>query len=80
MMGIQQCLLAAPAGATHGSILSGQVNNMGYNAYGEITRLRKLLDAFGLKAKISVGSTREILNVNEWLGARAHSVKRFLIS
>ena len=42
---------------------------MGYNACGEITKLRKVLDSFELRAKIIVGSTREILNIIEWLEA-----------
>ena len=50
------------------------MNNMGYNFCGEITRLRKLLDQFELPAKIIVGSTREILNITEWLEAGAHIV------
>jgi len=74
MMSAQQCFLAALAGATYVSIFGGRVNNMGYNACGEIARLRKVLDAFDLKAKIIVGSTREILNVLEWLEAGAHIV------
>ena len=74
MMSAQQCLLAALAGATYVSIFGGRVNNMGYNVIGEISKLRKLLDDFGLKAKIIVGSTREILNVVEWLHAGAHIV------
>ena len=49
-------------------------NNMGYNCFGVITRLRKLLDQFELPAQIIVGSTREILNVTEWLEAGAHIV------
>src|SRR4051794_13631767 len=67
MMSAQQCFLAALAGASYVSIFGGRVNNMGYNACGEIARLRKLLDQFGLKAQIIVGSTREVLNVIEWL-------------
>ena len=74
MMSAQQCLLAALAGATYVSIFGGRVNNMGYNVIGEISKLRKLLDDFGLKAKIIVGSTREVLNVIEWLHAGAHIV------
>jgi len=74
MMSAQQCLLAAMAGATYVSIFGGRVNNMGYNAVEEIKKLRKLLDAFQLKAKIIVGSTREILNIVEWLEAGAHIV------
>lgn len=74
MMSAQQCFLAALAGASYVSIFGGRVNNMGYNACGEIARLRKLLDRFGLKAQIIVGSTREVLNVLEWLEAGAHIV------
>ena len=74
MMSAQQCFLAAMAGATWVSIFGGRVNNMGYNSCGEITRLRKLLDQFELPAQIIVGSTREILNIIEWLEAGAHIV------
>ena len=74
MMSAQQCFLAAMAGATWVSIFGGRVNNMGYNSCGEITRLRKLLDQFELPAQIIVGSTREILNITEWLEAGAHIV------
>ena len=74
MMSAQQCLLAAMAGASYVSIFGGRVNNMGYNACDEITKLRNALDDFDLKAKIIVGSTREVLNVIEWLGAGAHFV------
>ena len=74
MMSAQQCFLAALAGATYVSIFGGRVNNMGYNVCGELTKLRNVLDQFGLKSKIIVGSTREILNVIEWLEAGAHIV------
>jgi len=50
------------------------VNNMGYNACIEIKKLRKVLDDFDLKAKIIIGSTREVLNVIEWLEAGAHII------
>jgi transaldolase len=74
MMSAQQCFLAALAGATYVSIFGGRVNNMGYNVCGEIARLRKLLDQFKLKSHIIVGSTREVLNVTEWLEAGGHIV------
>jgi len=74
MMSAQQCFLAALAGATYVSIFGGRVNNMGYNVCGELTKLRKVLDQFGLKSQIIVGSTREVLNVIEWLEAGAHIV------
>ena len=47
---------------------------MGYNVCDEISKLRKLLDQFSLKSQIIVGSTREVLNVIEWLEAGAHIV------
>ena len=74
MMSAQQCFLAALAGATYVSIFGGRVNNMGYNVCEELIKLRKLLDQFTLKSQIIVGSTREVLNVVEWLGAGAHIV------
>jgi len=74
MMSAQQCFLAALAGSTYVSIFGGRVNNMGYNCISEIKRLRKLIDDFNLKSKIIVGSTREALNVIEWLEAGAHIV------
>lgn len=69
MMSAQQCFLAALAGASYVSILSGRVNNMGYNSIEEIKKLRHLLDRFQLKAKIIAASTREVINVLEWLSA-----------
>lgn len=74
MMSAQQCLLAAMAGASYVSLFGGRVNNMGYDSRIEITRTRELLDDLGLKAQIIIGSTREVLNVVEWLHAGAHIV------
>jgi len=74
MMSVQQCLLAAMAGATYVSIFGGRVNNMGYDSRVEIKKLRDLLDDFNLNSKIIVGSTREVINVVEWLHAGAHIV------
>ena len=74
MMSAQQCFLAALAGATYVSLFGGRVNNMGYNASEEIRKLRSLLDQFDLKSRIIIGSTREVLNVTEWLLAGAHIV------
>ena len=74
MMSAQQCFLAALSGATYVSIFGGRVNNMGYNVCDEITKLRHVLDSFNLKSQIIVGSTREVLNVIEWLEAGAHIV------
>jgi transaldolase len=74
MMSAQQCFLAAMAGATYVSLFGGRVNNMGYNVCTEVAKLRKLLDQFALRARIIVGSTREVLNIVEWLEAGAHIV------
>jgi len=74
MMSAQQCFLAAMAGATYVSIFGGRINNMGYDSRKEISNLRRLLDSFDLPSKIIVGSTREVLNVVEWLYAGAHIV------
>jgi len=74
MMSAQQCLLAAMAGATYVSLFGGRVNNMGYDSRVEITKTREVLDKLDLKAKIIIGSTREVLNVFEWLLAGAHIV------
>jgi len=74
MMSAQQCLLGALAGATYVSLFGGRVNNMGYNSVEEIRKARKVLDDQHLQAKIIVGSTREVLNVIEWLEAGAHIV------
>lgn len=74
MMSAQQCLLAAYAGATYVSLFGGRVNNMGYNSIGEIVKLRSLLDRLQLPSKIIMGSTREVLNIVEWLEAGADIV------
>ena len=74
MMSAQQCYLAAQAGATYISLFGGRVNNMGYDSVKEIELLRNLLDKFQLSSKIIIGSTREVLNVLQWLNAGAHIV------
>ncbi|MCD4781621.1 MAG: transaldolase [Candidatus Omnitrophica bacterium] len=74
MMSAQQCFVAALAGATYVSLFCGRVNNMGYNSMEELSKLRNLIDSFDLKAQIIAASTREILNIVEWLDAGAHIV------
>jgi len=74
MMSAQQCFLAAMAGATFVSLFGGRVNNMGYNCIEEIRKTRSLIDEFKLKSRLIVGSTREVLNIVEWLLAGAHIV------
>jgi transaldolase len=74
MMNAQQGVLGAMTGATYVSLFGGRVNNMGYNVCEEITKLRQALDDFNFKAQIIIGSTREVLNIIEWLNAGAHFV------
>ncbi len=74
MMSAQQCFLAAMAGATYVSLFCGRVNNMGYNSIWELKKLRKLLDEYKLKSQIICASTREVLNIVEWLEAGGHIV------
>jgi len=74
MMSVQQCFLAAMAGATYVSLFCGRINNMGYNSIEDLKLLRKLLDMHKLPAQIICASTREILNVVEWLDAGGHIV------
>jgi len=74
MMSAQQCLIGALAGASYVSLFGGRINNMGYDAREEIRKARLVLDDQQLPSKIIVGSTREILNVIEWLEAGAHFV------
>lgn len=74
MMNAQQGIVAALAGASYISIFGGRTNDMGYNCNAEINKLRKILDISDIKSKIIVGSTREVLNIIEWLEAGAHFV------
>ena len=74
MMSAQQCVLGALAGASYVSLFGGRVNNMGYNCIEEIRKARKVIDDQKLKTQIIIGSTREVLNVIEWLEAGAHIV------
>ncbi len=74
MMSAQQCILAAFAGSTYISLFGGRVNNMGYNCIDEILKTRNILNRFNLPSKLIIGSTREPLNVIEWLEAGADIV------
>lgn len=74
LMSAQQCLIGALAGVSYVSLFGGRINNMGYDACEEIRKARLVFDDHQLSTKIIVGSTREILNVIEWLEAGAHFV------
>lgn len=69
MMSVQQCFLAAMAGAEYVSLLGGRVSNMGYQAVDEVRKLRQVLDHHQLKAKVIMASTREVINIIDWLEA-----------
>ena len=47
---------------------------MGYDSAHEVSRLRKLLDLNSLESKIICASTREVLNVTQWMEAGGHIV------
>jgi len=49
-------------------------NNMGYNCFGVITRLRKLLNQFAIPSQIIIGSKPVILNVTKWFEAGTYIV------
>ena len=74
IMNAQQCLIAALAGASYVSIFGGRVANAGYDPCVEIEKTRKLFDRFRITSKIIVGSTREIINITDWLIAGADYV------
>ena len=66
-MSAQQCLLAAMSGASYVSLFGGRINNTGINCIDEIKKIRKLFDRFDINSKLILGSTREVLNITEWL-------------
>lgn len=74
IMSAQQCLAAALAGASYVSLFGGRMNNMGYDSTAEFGKARRLLELHGLQARIIAASTREVLNIAEWLHAGAHIV------
>jgi len=74
MMSVQQCFAAAMAGAHYVSLFCGRINDMGYDSVPEIKRLRTLLDMHQLPSKIICASTREVLNISQWLEAGGHIV------
>jgi len=74
MMSAQQGFAAAMAGASYVSLFGGRIQDMGHDACAEVSKLRKMLDQFDLKAKIIVGSTREVFNILQWFEAGAHIV------
>ena len=74
MMSVQQCFLAAQAGASYVSLFCGRISNMGYDSSSEIKKLKTLLTKHDLKAKIIACSVREAINVTDWLGSGADIV------
>lgn len=74
IMSAQQCLLGAMAGATYVSLFCGRINDMGYDSVEEVRKARKLIDDNHLNSQIICASTREVLNVTQWLNAGGHIV------
>ncbi|MCJ7589168.1 MAG: hypothetical protein MUQ00_14895 [Candidatus Aminicenantes bacterium] len=69
-----EAALEALAQATYVSLFGGRIDDMGYEAAGEIRRARTVLEGQGLTSRIIAGSIREPLNVVLWLEAGAHDV------
>jgi len=72
LMSISQCIvasLAVPMCKSYISLFGGRVNNMGYDSNEEIRKIRQFLDSLskGQRPKLIIGSTREVLNISEWL-------------
>jgi transaldolase len=74
MMSFGQMYLAALAGATYLSILSGRVRDMGYDVRPIIREIRAVLDRERLSSKLVVGSIRQAMDVSEALEDGAHIV------
>jgi transaldolase len=74
MMSFGQMYLAALAGATYLSILSGRVRDMGYDVRPIIREVRAVLDRERLSSKLMVGSIRQAMEASEALQDGAHIV------
>ena len=74
IMSVSQGLIAANLGAKYVSMFAGRIANMGYDPMIELSRLRNLIDKYGLDSQIIAASSREALNIIQWLEAGAHIV------
>ena len=69
-----QAILAAKVGATYVSIFAGRVSDEGHDASKLIRMVRDWIDDWGYKAKIIVGSIREVINIQDAAAAGAHVI------
>ena len=69
-----QAILAAKVGATYVSIFAGRVSDEGHDASKLIRMVRDWIDDWGYKAKIIVGSIREVINIQDAAVAGAHVI------
>ncbi|MBU2524622.1 transaldolase [Patescibacteria group bacterium] len=74
IMSPQQGFLAALAGSSYVSLFCGRINDMGYDSIEEVSKLRALIDEYELESKIIAASTREAINITDWILAGAHIV------
>lgn len=74
IMSVSQGLIAANLGAKYVSMFSGRISNMGYDPIPELSRLRNIIDKCNLESQIIAASSREALNIIQWIEAGAHIV------
>jgi transaldolase len=73
-MNLNQCYLAALAGARYTSLFAGRVRDMGYDVWPVVESIRKVFDREALPARLLIGSIRHAHDVTEALCAGAHVV------
>ncbi len=69
-----QAILAAKVGATYVSIFAGRVSDEGHDASKLIRMVRDWIDDWGYKAKIIVGSIREVINIQDAAASGTHVI------
>lgn len=74
MMSFSQNILATKAGAAYVSIFAGRVSDEGHSAPKLIKMAKDWLDSWGYKAKIIIGSIREVINIQDAASAGAHII------
>jgi len=70
-MSSSQIIMAGLAGATYASLFGGRISNMGHDVIAEIKKSVQLLDRLEYRTQLIVGSTRESINIVDWLLAGA---------
>jgi transaldolase len=74
LMSFQQAYLAAHAGASFVSLLLGRIRDLGHDGLAAIRETRAAIDREGLRARLIVGSVRQVSDVGDALAAGAHIV------